>query len=517
MKFNDIELDIQIHKGKIKLNKECAMSENKLFKNSLFFSIGIVLGKAASFLLLPIYTHYLSDAEYGIATTLVNFSSVLGLIIMLSLRAAMIRFYNEYKDEEERKIFIGSLITLVMISFTVIVFILTAFRDLYAPFVFKGINFFPLVFAALIAAGFEGLFSLYQSIWQADQNGKAYSINNALYLISHVVINSVLVVFAKMGAGAIVWGAAINAALFSIYGIVKLLLKNKIRICLNLPMIRRSVLYSLPILPHNLSNNISTLMSKLILNHNISYSASGRYTVASQISTIMSFVQASLNLAFRPWFIEQMDRGEIGRKEIKNASVLICTIYCFVSVGIALFSQEIIYLFTSSQYRSSWRLVPILVSALTVAFIYYSHIQTIMYNVKASKFAFVCSITGCMSNILLSLILVDPLDSYGVALAYLLSQIILATITVVVSRRTEKVDFGLSKMVLSIFISSAIMVIFLFPSYMAETEKITLLNILYKFAGLIIAFFALFWGRYQELLSTIKGVFSRKKSNLNKT
>ena len=494
------------------------MKDNKLFKNSLFFSIGIVLGKAASFLLLPIYTHYLSDTEYGVATTLINFSSVLGLIIMMSLRAAMIRFYNEYKDEEERKTFIGSLITTVLVSSVVVVVILTILRDLYAPFVFKKIDFFPLVFASIIAASFEGLFSLYQSIWQASQNGKAYSINNVIYLVSHVVINSSLIIFFKMGAGGIVWGAAINAALFSIYGIIKLLIKKKIKICLNAPIIKRSIKYSLPILPHNLANNISTLMSKLILNHNISYSASGLYTVASQISTIMSLVQSSLNLAFRPWFIEQMDKGEEGKKEIKNSSVLICTIYCFVSVGIALFSQEIIHIFTSAEYRSSWKLVPILVLALTVAFIYYSHVQTIMYNVKASKFAFVCSITGCMTNILLATVLVRPLDSYGVALAYLFSQIILAAITVVVSRRAEKVDFGLGKMVLNILISSAIMVIFLFPSYTSEVGKITFLNILYKSGGLAIAFFVLFRGHYRELLSVIKGVFSKKtsKSTLNK-
>ena len=488
------------------------MSENKLFKNSLFFSIGIVFGKAASFLLLPIYTHYLSNEEYGVATTLVNFSAVLGLIIMLSLRAAMIRFYNEYRDAEERKNFIGSLITLVSVSAVVFVLILTFFQNLYAPFVFKEIDFFPLIFGSLIAAAFEGLFSLYQSIWQAEQNGKAYSLNNALYLISHVIINSALVVFFKMGASAIVWGGAINSALFSMYGIIKLVVQKKIRFCFNVPIIKRSIRYSLPILPHNLSNNISTLMSKLILNHNISYSASGLYTVAAQISTLMSFVQSSLNLAFRPWFIEQMERGEKGKKEIKNASIFICTIYCFVSVGISLFSQEIIYLFTSAEYRSAWRMVPILVSALTVAFIYYSHIQSVMYNVSASKFASVCSITGCMSNILLSMILVGLFDSYGVAIAYLLSQMILATITVVFSRRAEKVDFGLAKMVISILISSIIMVVFLFPSYITETEKITFLNILYKFVGLVIAFFVLFRGHYREILSKVRGVLSRKTS-----
>ena len=488
------------------------MSSNKLFKNSLFFSIGIVLGKAASFLLLPIYTHYLSDAEYGVATTLVNFSSVLGLVIMMSLRAAMIRFYNDYKDSEERKTFIGSLITLVLVSSVAFTVILTLLRDLYAPFAFKGIDFFPLVFASIIAACFEGLFSLYQSIWQASQNGKAYSVNNALYLISHVVINSILVVFFKMGAGAIVWGAAINAALFSIYGIIMLLIKKEMRICLNAAIIKRAVLYSLPILPHNLANNISTLMSKLILNHRISYAASGLYTVASQISTIMSFVQSSLNLAFRPWFIEQMDKGEDGKKEIKNSSVLICTIYCFVSVGIALFSQEIIYIFTSAEYRSAWKIVPILVSALTVAFIYYSHVQSIMYNIKASKIAFVCSITGCISNVLLSVVLVRPLNSYGVAIAYLLSQAILATITVIFSRRAEKVDFGLGQMVLNIFISATIMAIFLFPSYFAEKEKITFLNILYKSCGFIIAFFVLFRGRYRDLLLKIRSILSRKAS-----
>ena len=485
------------------------MSNKKLFANSFFYSLGVVLGKATGLLLLPIYTNFMSDHEYGIATTLTSFSAAFGIILSLSLRAAMIRFHNEYTDEQ-RKRFIGSIVSCVILSSASFSAILILSQQLYAPFVFKGIDFFPLILAEIISMFFSAIYSIQQSVWQAEQNGKAYSVNSMLYLLGHGVINTVFVAVFKWGAGGIIYGSLVLNIIFAVYGVTRLVSTKKMIFCLDKVILKKSVLYSLPIIPHNLSNNISTFVSKTILNHSISYGASGHYTIASQVSTIMSLVQSSINLAFRPWFIEQMENGDEGRKQIRNTSVLICSVYCFVSVGVALVSQEFMYVFTSAEYRVAWKLVPILVSALTITFIYYSHIQTIMYNVKASKFAFVCSITGCLTNILLAAVLVKPLDSYGVALAYLLSQILLATITVTFSRKAEKVDFGLGTMIFKICIAAALMGGALLPSYIFSIPSFNIFNLLYKFAFLVVAFLILLKGYYKTVFNMLISTISKK-------
>ena len=106
-------------------------SSQKIFNNSLLYALGTVASKAVGFFLVPIYTYNMSSEEYGIATTIISFVSTFGIVVMLSLRAAMIRFYNEY-DTEEKKRFIGTIVTGVLANALLIGSLLILFNQLYA-------------------------------------------------------------------------------------------------------------------------------------------------------------------------------------------------------------------------------------------------------------------------------------------------------------------------------------------------------------------------------------------------
>jgi len=56
-------------------------SSQKIFNNSLLYSIGMVLSKAVGFFLIPIYTYCVSTEEYGIATTINTFVSTFGIVV----------------------------------------------------------------------------------------------------------------------------------------------------------------------------------------------------------------------------------------------------------------------------------------------------------------------------------------------------------------------------------------------------------------------------------------------------
>jgi O-antigen/teichoic acid export membrane protein len=65
------------------------------------YSIGIVAGKLASVLLLPIYTHYLAPADYGVLELLEISSSVIATLVALRLSDAF--FYFDSQSGENRR------------------------------------------------------------------------------------------------------------------------------------------------------------------------------------------------------------------------------------------------------------------------------------------------------------------------------------------------------------------------------------------------------------------------------
>ena len=424
-------------------------SSQKIFNNSLLYSIGMIFSKAVGFFLVPIYTYFVSTQEYGIATTITTFVSTFGIVITLSLRAAMIRFYNQY-GEQERKVFVGTILSFVMLNALGICTLLCVFKNLYARFLFEGIDFYPLVFLGVLSLGFEGIYIIYQSLLQAKQDGKSYSVNSVIYLLFHAATVVLFVAIFRMGAVGIVLSNLVTNIGFAIYGVISMYRRGYMTFAWDKTMLKESLKYSIPILPHNLATNLNTYSTKTIINNFLGYALSGIYELASQFSTIFALVQSSVNLAFRSWFVEQMQSGEEGKKQIKYMTCMIMSLFAFCALGISLFSKELVLILSERSYADAWKMIPFFILTQLVAFIYFSHVQTLMYNLKKSKYTFICSSSSVVVNIIVALCLVEYLGIYAILIAHFVSQTIMALLAVIMGRRAEKVDFGLPRMLLFI-------------------------------------------------------------------
>ena len=74
-----------------------------LSNHSFFYSLVWVTGSAASILLLPIYTRYLSRSDYGMLELLDYTNTILTIIIGAGLSAAIPKFFNDAASIEEKK------------------------------------------------------------------------------------------------------------------------------------------------------------------------------------------------------------------------------------------------------------------------------------------------------------------------------------------------------------------------------------------------------------------------------
>ena len=203
-----------------------------------------------------------------------------------------------------------------------------------------------------------------------------------------------------------------------------------------------------------------------------------------------------------------MENGEEGRSQIKYMSIMIMAIYSFAAVGICLFCKEIVVIMSEQSYVDAWKMVPFFVAAQLIAFIYYSHVQALMYNVKMSKFTVFCSSSGLVVNIVVSILLVKIFDIYGILIASLLSKSVMATLTVIVSRKAEEVDFGLKKMILYIIIASALIGLGMLVSL--QNVGLNLFEILLKLLILALAAMIFIFPYRKDFLCLILGLLKRK-------
>lgn len=74
----------------------------RFFRHSAVYALGNVLNRVGAFVLLPIYTNYLTVAEYGEIELFYAIASVVSGLLSIGIAHATLRFYFEYRDEAER-------------------------------------------------------------------------------------------------------------------------------------------------------------------------------------------------------------------------------------------------------------------------------------------------------------------------------------------------------------------------------------------------------------------------------
>src|SRR5688500_5496052 len=77
------------------------MSEQlkQLGKHTFVYTTGIIIGKVASFVMLPVYTRFLTPADYGVLELLGMTIEVIGMITSIGIVTGVFKFYSE--DESQ--------------------------------------------------------------------------------------------------------------------------------------------------------------------------------------------------------------------------------------------------------------------------------------------------------------------------------------------------------------------------------------------------------------------------------
>ncbi len=505
---------------------------NKVAKNSFLYTVANMVTKASTFLLLFIYTNpnFLSTEDYGRVNLLTSFTNIAVLLVNLSLPYALIRFYAEYKlDKEKCRKFFGTIMTFMVLFGTAVVAVMLIFRNPIGDILFKGIAVYPAVIFTLLTLVFNALYQMYQSILQAKQQGGKFAKNSLLFFFFHVALNVIFLIF---GRGVYVFGFELGGVngmmlslflsnfVFTVYGIIDMLRNGMMAFTIDKEMLSTALKYSVPLLPHNIANNMASYISKHFLNAAGKAFENGIYSVSMQFSSVIEIVQSSIHLAFRPWFNDKMKLGEEGKKEIVDLASVAFRISAIVCLGVALFSQEVVMLL-SEDYYDAWKYVPIIAVAHAIKFVYFTHTFGIMYDIKQSKKMFFCSGSAIVVNFTMSYLLTHfgLYNMLTAAICFAVSRATAALVSVVICRRNDIIKYNIGEMgviILLVAVFSAAGLIPVNVLYVGIENEIVLfsgtffINIVFKLVVFAAGVVCIVGKKRKDILSLVKGIIKRK-------
>lgn len=452
---------------------------NKIFKNSSIYTFCALLQKGSGFLLLPVYTSYLTPEDYGIMNLITSITGFLSILFLCSLHAAAGRFHFKYDSLKEQSVAWGTILLLVLFNSFFWGGISIIFHNvLIDPFA-TGVPFYPLVFIALIGTILSPLYLFYQKWLQCKQEGGKYARNLVLNFVLQTILNLILLIFFHKGVTGMILSSFIVSLIFFIYSLIKFI--PNVSLHINKPIAKSAIKYSLPLLPHSVSGYSSVMVDRILLNKMVSSYEVGLYSVANQFGNILYVVTSSINQAFNPWLFEILERRPTKSDLLPiytfaEISTIIC---CFIALTVTILSPELIMLMTQKNFHISWQPIIYISFGYVLNGLYFFYSNSLFLS--HTKYVMIISISAAVINFVLNIILIPYWGYCGAGIAFLITQLVSSVISLLLSRRLVPIlTFNWGKMYFSCFIffllSAIVYIIQLLDSVMLRlTSEISLI------------------------------------------
>ncbi|MBX2894297.1 MAG: oligosaccharide flippase family protein [Cyclobacteriaceae bacterium] len=386
----------------------------KLIKDTFNYGMGQVLPKVIGFLLIPLYTAYLSPADFGIFDLAITLSAFLLVVMRLSVPGAITRFYYDYKGEQE-KIYISSIFWFVLaLSFlTCILFLLGGyfFADVLVP----GLPYYPFIVLIVISAFLNSGSDIQRRLLQVRQQSAYTAKLNIATALLTILLSISFVVYFKLSALGLVMATVITS--FILFIQAQYYLRNDLGGSVSMPMIRESLRFSLVLFPYHLYGHVSTLVTKSILSTFGSLAAVGVLAIATKFTQPFTIIINAFGAAFTPQYLAS--RTNNLESDYHNLSLLIKRIWfgsTLLFVGFFLFIDWIVIVMTPATYHDAITITKLLSLGFLPQMFYIIFSNELFFR-KENKTLLLINMIGISLSLVLSWLLVRSYHEQGAAMA----------------------------------------------------------------------------------------------------
>ncbi|MCA5599147.1 lipopolysaccharide biosynthesis protein [Lactiplantibacillus plantarum] len=370
----------------------------KLFSNSMVFAIGNLGSKMITFIMVPLYTRYLTTAQYGQSDVLSTLVSLLTPILTLSITDAVFRFAMDKSSDNGKVITNGMLVSIVgILLFLLLLPVVRIFHF--------GIYVCVLTYASAIE-------SMFQQFARGVGKSRLYAGTGILMTVITVISNIILIVLFGWGLNGYLASMLIAQVSGILFLVVRLRAWKYLSISnINKKLIWRMLVYSIPLIPNMVSWWLSNSANKIFISLMVGAAANGIYAVANKIPSLISVFYTIFTQAWQISAVEEFESKDAGEF---FSSVLKATLNAlFVGVAIlTLFSKLLVHVLSTSAYYSAWQIVPWLSLAVL-----YSSVSSFLGTVYTSSMKtgalFTTTMIGAIINVLMNLIMIPVFGVVG--------------------------------------------------------------------------------------------------------
>lgn len=328
----------------------------RFVKHSTIYAIGNISRQLVGFLMLPLYTRFLTPSDYGVVGLLTFSLAVLEPFFGARLGDAMLKFYYEATEERQRRLVISTTLTVTGVVSTLVATIACLSRGPASTLIFGSdkyalpVGLFAFIFLTQ-AIEYYGL-----TFIRIQQRPVLFITITLSKLIVQLSLNVWLIVYLKLGVTGVAMSGIVSSVMVSAGLAVYTIWFNGVK-C-DLQIARRMVIFSWPLWLSSLASLYIFSSNRYYIRIFSSMDQVGYYELAARFGAIIGliiwqpFTQFWETERFRHW--KKPDAGVIFGSVYEFCSTLLV----LGALGISIFSAPVIELMAAPAFHQAQLLVP---------------------------------------------------------------------------------------------------------------------------------------------------------------
>ena len=399
-----------------------------LIKNTALYTISNFGSKILSFLIVPLYTYYLSTSEYGTYDTIVSVVSLVGPMCILAIHEGILRWLLKSEENTGTVACTGFSMYLCFIGITDAVLLL-----LFQVYKWD----YSLIFVLCLSS--STLFEILQFATRGVKRNLPFAMSGVIQTILMLSLNVIYVIFFKLGIRGMLYSSAISKIVSSVYLIVSIRSEFRYQsFIFSKKLAKEMLIYSILLVPNNISWWVMNSSDRLMLTAMIGSAYTGIYSIACKFPSLLNMLHSIFYRAWQEQAVLEYDskaRDEYYSKVFNMYMRLGC---CAVLMLIPA-SKLYIRLSMSETYREAYVYIGVLM--LGTLFSSFSGFYGTGYiSAKDTKNATLTTMIGALINCTINLLFINSFGIWAACFSTFAGYLVTWIMRIKQTRKYFKID-----------------------------------------------------------------------------
>jgi O-antigen/teichoic acid export membrane protein len=385
----------------------------ELARHSAIYGLGSLVSRFIAVLLLPVYTRYLTPADYGLIETLIALSAILTVLLAAGVKSAFFRFYFDEADHagQLRVIRTSFWFTMVMGTAGLVAGLLLA--DPISQLLFGTSSHANLVRAAFVGLWAHVNYEQVTSLFRVEQRSVAYLIATLINLALTVGATLLLVAVWEVGPVGVIVGNFTGTLL--VYLGLLAYRREQLGLEWDRELLREMNRFGMPLVPSALFLWALNFSDRFFLVKLSGPREVGLYSIGVRMASAIILFLAAFRTAW-PAFAYSIEDDREAKRAYSFVLTYIVVITSWMALGLGVLAPWLVRLLTTPSFYSAERVVAPLAFA-AAAFGAYIVVVIGIGRARKTRSNWIITGAACILNIGLNLLLIPPFGMMGAAIA----------------------------------------------------------------------------------------------------